>query len=308
MVQPIHPLRARPPSMQALACFEAAERLGTLTRAAAELNLTQGAVSRQLLALEARVQTRLLVRHRHALTLTPAGRTFLAEVRPLLQRLQRAVSDLQSHRGLGGRLRLSVASTFATHWLIPRLPSFTETHPDVTLDLATRIGPVDFDRVDVDAAITFIDAPQPPAQGVRLAPLCLAPYAAPALARRWARARSARWLVEAPLLFNVSVPDGWPQWAATAGVPAALASRLEERTGPRYDLLTMALNAALAGIGVGLLPDFLAAPAVADGRLIALSQRQWQTPRAYHLTHPPQHAELPALLRFRDWVVAQAAT
>lgn len=300
------PLRRRPPSIQALVCFEAAERLGTLTRAAAELHLTQGAVSRQLIALEARVQTRLLVRNRHSLALTPAGRMFLAEVRPLLQRLDRAVQDLRTHRGLGGRLRLSVASTFATHWLIPRLPGFTEANPDITLDLATRIGPVDFAQVDVDAAITYIDAPRPPALGVRLAPLRLAPYAAPALARRLPRGRGLAWLESAPLLVNMSVPDGWADWAAAAGVSADRRARLRERSGPRYDLLSMALNAALAGIGVGLLPDFLAAQALAERRLVALSAVVWDTPRAYHLSYPPQHAELPALLRFRDWVQAAA--
>lgn len=158
----------RLPSTQALAFFEATERLGSLTRAAAELHLTQGAVSRQIQGLESRLGTRLVMRSRNALGLTPAGRTYLSEVRPLLQRLARASVDIASHHGLGGRLRLSVASTFASHWLIPRLPSFTAAHPDITLDLTTRIGPVDFARVDADAAITFIDAPVAPAAGIRL--------------------------------------------------------------------------------------------------------------------------------------------
>jgi LysR family transcriptional regulator, glycine cleavage system transcriptional activator len=303
------PLRLRPPSMQALACFEAAERLGTISRAADALHLTQGAVSRQLLALEERLGVRLFLRGRQALALTPAGRTFLAEVRPLLRRLDRAVADLRAHRGRGGRLRLSVASTFATHWLIPRLPGFTAANPDITLDLATRIGPVDFDRVDVDAAITYIDAPVPPVLGVRLLPLRLCACAAPALARELMGnppGRPLPWLETAPLLVNVSVPDAWPAWAAAAGVAPERAARLHEQPGARYDLLSMALNAALAGIGVALLPDFLAAPALAARRLKRLSPRVWETPRAYHLSHPPHSAELPALQRFQAWVTQEA--
>jgi LysR family transcriptional regulator, glycine cleavage system transcriptional activator len=312
----------RLPSTQALLCFEAAERLGSLTRAAAELHLTQGAVSRQLQALEERVQTPLFVRQPQRLVLSPAGRSFLADVRPVLLRLSRAVSDLQAHQGLGGRLRLSVASTFATHWLIPRLPSFTEAHPDITLDLATRIGPVDFVRADVDAAITYISAPLPPAQGVLLVPLRLRPYASPALLRTLRQAHRAGgkaagqglspaaskwpWLETAPLLVNASVPDGWAAWASAAGVPAPLVARLRERAAARYDLLSMALNAALAGIGVALLPHFLAAQAVAEKRLVPLAPLEWTAPNAYHLTYPPEHAQLPALQRFSQWVLEQA--
>jgi LysR family transcriptional regulator, glycine cleavage system transcriptional activator len=321
----------RLPSTQALLCFEAAERLGSLTRAAAELHLTQGAVSRQLQALEARVQTPLFVRHPQRLVLSPAGRSFLADVRPVLLRLARAVSDLQAHQGLGGRLRLSVASTFATHWLIPRLPSFTEAHPDITLDLATRIGPVDFLRADVDAAITYISAPLPPAQGVLLVPLRLRPYASPALLRSLRQAARAGgdslaqpsrskaggqgvnpalnkwpWLETAPLLVNVSVPDGWAAWASAAGVSAPRVAQLRQRAAARYDLLSMALNAALAGIGVALLPHFLAEQAVAEKRLVALAPLQWTAPNAYHLTYPPEHAQLPALQRFSQWLLEQA--
>lgn len=295
----------RLPSTQALACFEAAERLGSLTRAAAELHLTQGAVSRQIQTLESRVGARLVMRGRHALKLTPAGRTYLVDVRPLLQRLERATADLASHGGLGGRLRLSVASTFASHWLIPRLPSFTAAHPDVTLDLTTRIGPVDFAHVDADAAITFIDAPDPAAAGVHLVRLRLRPYASRAIARALPRGAGAPWLEHGTLLVNTSVPDGWSSWASAAGVDERRRHRL--RAGPRYDLLSMALNAALAGIGVALLPPFLAASAVADRRLVALSPVAWQPPKAYHLTYPVHHAELPALARFRDWILAEAA-
>lgn len=294
----------RLPSTQALACFEATERLGSLTRAAAELHLTQGAVSRQIQALEARLGTRLVTRGRHALQLTPAGLTYLSEVRPLLQRLERASADLVSHQGRGGRLRLSVASTFASHWLIPRLPSFTAAHPDITLDLSTRIGPVDFERVDADAAITFIDAPQPPAVGVRLVPLRLRPYATRPLARTLPRGAGAPWLEQAVLLVNVSVAEGWAHWAEAAGADERVRRRL--RAGPRYDLLSMALNAAVAGIGVALLPEFLAAPAVADRRLVALSTIAWQPQKAYHLSYPAHHADLPALQRLRDWVGAEA--
>jgi len=295
--------KLRPPSMQALVCFEAAERLGSLTQAARELHLTQGAVSRQLIALEERLHVRLLVRQRSGLVLTPAGSAFLSEIRPLLSRLERAIHDLRSHGGRGGRLRLSVASTFATHWLIPRLPDFTAAHPDVTLDLATRIGAVDFARVDVDAAITFVDAAPWPATGVRLTPLRLSPQALPSLARQLGRGRGAPWLDTAPLLVNVSVPGAWAAWAETAGVPAERLSRLRargERTGPRYDLLSMASNAALAGLGVALLPDFLN-----DRRLRALSNVVWATPGAYYLSYPTQNAELPALSRFKQWLLGQ---
>ena len=140
-----------------LLCLEASARLHSFTAAAIELRLTQGAVSRQIIALEARLDTRLFVRRRDALVLTEAGRYYLDEIAPLLQQLERATANVMALKGRGGLLTLSVGASLGSYWLIPRLPAFTRAHSEITLNFATRVGSVDFTDTTVDASLEFGD-------------------------------------------------------------------------------------------------------------------------------------------------------
>jgi LysR family transcriptional regulator, glycine cleavage system transcriptional activator len=169
----------RAPSTMSLLCFESSARLRTFTGASHELHLTQGAVSRQVMALEERVGVRLFVRGRDALTLTDAGRYYLDEIGPLLQRLEFATASVMALKGRGGSLALSVGASFGSYWLIPRLPAFTRDHSEITLNLATRVGPVDFTRMPVDASLEFGEGKRPGLHNEFVLPLVLSPYAAP---------------------------------------------------------------------------------------------------------------------------------
>src|SRR5574343_667449 len=117
-------MRRKIPSLQALAGFEAAARHESYTRAAQELALTQGAVSRQITALEEFLGQSLFRRTRHGVALTERGRDYAAQVAPLLQALEQDTLDAMSAQGSGGTLHLAAVPTFATRWLIPRLPQF----------------------------------------------------------------------------------------------------------------------------------------------------------------------------------------
>ncbi len=110
------------PSTQSLLYFEASARLRSFTAVARELHLTQGAVSRQIQMLEERLSIALFVRRRDAMTLTDAGREYIAEIEPLLKRLERATVNVMTLKGRGGALSLSVGSSVGNYWLIPRLP------------------------------------------------------------------------------------------------------------------------------------------------------------------------------------------
>lgn len=294
----------RLPSTTALQCFEAAERLGSFTAAAKELHLTQAAVSRQIITLEARLQVRLFERRREALRLTDAGRAYLDEVRPALQRLERATAGAMAHQGRGGRLVLSVASSLATYWLIPRLPSFTRAHPEVTLDITTRVGPADFgggNGAAIDASLEFSNGERPGLTAEFVLPLELSPYAAPA----WVRERGRRLGAETPasaLIQHATVPEAWAGWCAAAGVSLAPDAR-----SPRHDLMSMVLHAAQAGLGVALLPPFMVADALAARRLVRLSARRWRAARGYWLVMPEVQAERFPVVTFRRWLRDEAA-
>jgi LysR family glycine cleavage system transcriptional activator len=290
---------ARLPSTTALACFEAAARLGSFTRAGQELQLTQAAVSRQVIGLESRLDVPLLERQPGTLVLTEAGRAFLEDVRPSLERIERACVTARALKGRGGRLRLSVASSLGNYWLIPRLPAFTRQHPEITLDIATRVGAADFAGGRLDASLEFSDGQRIDAVSTFVMALELRPLASPA----WVKRHGARLTVHTPasaLIHQSTVPEAWPGWLSSAGL------RLNPGpAGPRHDQLSMALHAALAGLGVALLPGFMSDDAVAAGQLRLLSSRAWRAPRAYHLAVPRSAAELPAVMTFRQWLLSQ---
>ena len=292
----------RLPSTTALSCFETAARLGSFTRAGRELQLTQAAVSRQVIGLESRLDVPLFERRRGALVLTEAGRAFLAEVGPALERLERAAANASALKGRGGRLRLSVASSLCNYWLIPRLPAFTRQHPEITLDMSTRIGPADFTGGRLDASLEFGDGQRNDAACTLVLPLELRPMASPAWVERHGRRLSAR-TPAAALIHQTTVPEGWPGWLAAAGLQLAPGPG-----GPRHDQLSMALHAALAGLGVALLPGFMSDDAVAAGQLLPLSSRSWRAPRAYHLAVPHSAATLPAVGTFAQWLMTVANT
>ena len=291
----------RLPSTTALLCFETAARLGSFTRAGRELQLTQAAVSRQVIGLESRLDVPLFERRPGALVLTEAGRAFLAEVGPALERLERAAASASVLKGRGGRLRLSVASSLCNYWLIPRLPAFTRQHPEITLDMATRIGPADLSGGRLDASLEFGDGRRSDAVCTLVMPLELRPVASPAWVERHGRRLSAR-TPAAALIHQTTVPEAWPGWLAAAGLRLAPGPG-----GPRHDQLAMALHAALAGLGVALLPGFMSDDAVAAGRLLPLSSRSWRAQRAYHLAVPHSAVPMPAVGTFTEWLLAMAA-
>lgn len=288
------------PSLTALRCLDLSARHASFTKAAEALHLTQGAVSHQILGLEQLLGAPLFERRRGGLALTSAGQAYWAEIAPALQRIERATHDLITTKGSGGVLNLSVASSFGAYWLIPRLSGFVAAHPEIRLNLATHVGPVDWSRATHDAAIEFSAGAESGLAAQRVLPLVVRPYAAPRPGRQPALRQALNTL---PLIRVASVPDGWAQWLASAGLARAVAPE-QLTSGPQYDLLSMALNGAIAGLGIALLPDYAAAGALAAGQLRQLSPHALQADKGYYLRYPEWKAELVAVRRFREWLVS----
>jgi len=290
---------SRAPSTTSLLCLEASARLGSFTAAGEELHLSQGAVSRQIQTLEQRLDVQLFTRRRESLELTDAGRYYLDEITPLLQRLERATANVMAFKWRGGDLSLSVGASVGAYWLIPRLPAFTLAHGEITLSLSTRVGPTDF-KTAIDASLEFGDGQRSGMHSDFVLPLDLAPYAAPAwIATHGKRVSDAT--PRASLLHHHTLPDGWDHWFrfdGLAGNPG--------RDGPRFEIMSMSLNAAVAGLGVVLLPTYMVADHLAAGRLKRLSRRQLRYPKGYYLVYPPAAAARPALRTFRQWLLQTA--
>ncbi|MBB3007383.1 LysR substrate-binding domain-containing protein [Cupriavidus alkaliphilus] len=290
----------RAPSTMSLLCLEASARLHSFTAAAKELRLTQGAVSRQIQTLEDRLGVRLFTRRRDALVLTDAGRYYLNEIAPLLQRLERATANVIALKGRGGALSLSAGASVGTYWLIPRLPGFTRDHGEITLNLGTRVGPVDFRTTAVDASLEFGDGQREGLHNEFVLPLMLSPYAAPEWIRRHGKAINPD-TPRSALIHHQTLPGAWDEWFRLEGIEGDAT-----REGPRYEIMSMALNASVAGMGVALLPPYMTDDMIALGRLKRLSRRMWRYPKGYYLVYPEESAQLPSLQVFRQWLKDQA--
>lgn len=298
-------MRRKIPSTQALICFEAAARHESYTRAAQELALTQSAVSRQITALEGFLGMALFRRTRHGVALTPAGADYARQIARQLDTMERDTLDAMARQGLGGSLQLAAVPTFATRWLIPRLPDFAARHPDITVHIETRTRPFLFNETPFDAAL-YTGTPAQTANwaGTRSTALFnedVLPVCSPALIAPRGQVSPAA-VARLPLLQQSTRPEGWRQWFDAQQVDAPRA-----HSGPRYELFSMLATAAAHGLGVALMPRMLIEAELARGELVVACDRPLRGERSYFLVAPAAQDERPALSFFRDWLLAQAS-
>lgn len=287
------------PSISALRALEALDRLGSASAAAAELSLTQGAISRQIQALEVQMGQPLARRDGRRLVLTDPARAFAADIRGALNQIAQASLRLQA-RPAGGTLSLAILPAFGMRWLMPRLPDFARRHPDVTINMGTELVPFAFSSTAYDAALHFGAGDWPGTDRLLLRHESMIPVCAPGLTdgRRIAGARDA---LRFPLLHIRTRATAWADWLQGQGVDPPL-----PLPGTIYDQFSTITQAALHGLGVALLPDYLAEQDLAAGRLIAPFGPAAEAKGAYWLVWPRERAHDPSLSAFRDWLATQA--
>lgn len=293
-------MRRKLPGTAMLAAFEAAARHQSFTAAASELALTQSAVGRQVAALQDLLGVLLFRRTRHGIALTDAGIAYYRHVARALDDMEREVLDLQGRRGRGGSIELGVVPTFGAQWLVPRLHGLRERNPDLTVHLASRARPFLFQDSGLDAAIYAGTGAWPGTQATFLMPERVVPVCSPALIAP-ARKVTARRLAQLPLLQQATRPYGWREWFASAGV-----AEVNALAGPRYELFSFSLQAAVAGLGVALVPDYLVATEQAAGRLVVPVPHAMES-FGYYLVTPADRVESPAVAELRQWLLDECA-
>jgi DNA-binding transcriptional LysR family regulator len=288
------------PSIASLRALEALDRLGSATAVAEELNQTQGAVSRQLQTLEDQLGVALFIRQGRRLSLTPEAVDYAFEIRAALNRIGQASMKLATNPA-GGALSLAILPTFGMRWLVPRLPDFARAHPEVTLNLSTRLQDFNFATEAFDAAIFFGVPDWPGTDRLLLRKESVIAVCAPHLiaAHRIDGPQDLRGL---PLLHIETRPEAWRTWFAAHGADA-----MPPATGMIYDQFSTITQAALHGLGVALLPDYLIEEDLATGRLVTVWGGRTDMPGAYYLVWPVQKAANSALVTFRDWLADQIA-
>ncbi len=290
--------RRQIPQMHELVAFEAAARHMSFTGAAAELNLTQGAVSRAVAALEQRLRTPLFKRVRQRVVLTPVGRDYQDQVRALLGQLNAATRQAMSASSVEQTLHVATLPTFGIHWLAPRLPLFQAMRPHVTVNLASRLRPFSFEAEPFDLAIHHGESAWPGGTLRRLMHETMVPMCSPEYRHSNAIASPAD-LDRATLIHLRTRPAAWAEWHMKAGLPGDGAFR-----GPVYDQFGMAVASAAAGLGVALLPEMFAAEQIEEGKLITLFDLEVSTGSAYYVVLP-EAGHKSAASDFADWLAAQ---
>jgi LysR family glycine cleavage system transcriptional activator len=290
----------RLPSLNAVKAFEAAARHESFTKAAEELCVTQGAVSQQVKALEAQLGLRLFNRERQRLTITDAGRQYLAVVRDALDRLADGTRRLLDRR-TSGTLTVTTSPSFAAKWLVHRLGRFAATHPEIDLRVSASLQHVDFVREDVDLAIRHGDGSWPGLEVMRLCTEELFPVCSPRLLDGPHPLRRPADLARHVLLHQ-SGRSGWEKWLEAAGVDGIDISR-----GPVLSESSMAIDAAVDGHGVALARTALAAFDLLAGRLVRPFGPALPVSFAYWIVGPKSTADLPKIRAFRQWLIAEAA-
>jgi DNA-binding transcriptional LysR family regulator len=274
------PLRRQIPSLNALATFEAAARLGTFTDAARDLGVTQAAVSRQIRALETDLGAPLFVRHHRRVDLTAAG---LALSQALTTGFDRIAEVIDAIRAAHTPTMITLGTTlaFAHFWLLPRLPVFRQAHPDLRLRVVSQDETANLMTDGLDVVVRYGIPPFADGQSQGSLPDVIIPVAAPRLVEPGTGAG----LFDLPLIATDWIDPSWMTWsdyARRAGLPSPPAT-----SALRFNHYTDGIYAALAGEGVILGWERLIAPFLADGRLVRLGNcAPVVTDAAYHIVTP----------------------
>ena len=284
------------PSMTALQCFEAAARHLSFTRAAEELHLTQSAVSKQVAQLESLLHHHLFLRIRRRLQLTPAGSLYLAEVNKILTQVDMSSRYVLTYGEQTEVLKVATQPSFGVRWLIPQLKGFGKRYPNIHLDIRNEMAPFALLEGAADVVFFFGQGTWPGATCVELFREEVVAVCTPEI-RGSLTQEDPRQLAQQVLLQNTSRPEAWHEWFLGQGLHTD-----QSYHGPRFDTFSMALSAAEAGCGIALVPRYLAARELDEGRLVQAWPHEMQSQGALYLAYAEHAAEVPKVRALVDWI------
>lgn len=304
----------RLPSLNAMRTFEAAARLLSFTEAATELCVTQAAVSRQVRLLEEELDVKLFRRMTRAIELTEEGALLYLPIHDALDQMERAAARIWSRSG-GGLLTISVLPTFSVKWLMPRLLHFSELHPTIEVHLVNSIKPADFDRDEIDLAIRVGTVESNPDDSNH-------PRIELSMVKNWDGLQAEMLMTDElvavvspnhpsfngsfvhpnqieniPLLQMATRQNAWPDYFKALGWAVA-----EPRKGQSFGHFFMALQAAIEGKGIALLPSVLLQDDLRDGRVVPAISNIVRSVGGYHLIGRKSQWDRDKVKIFRSWL------
>lgn len=292
----------RLPSLNALRAFWAAAKHRSFAAAADELHVTASAVSLQIRQLEEELDMKLFDRTPKGLALTAEGNRLLPGINQAFDSLRGSIAALDDKPTHAASLTISVAPSFATKWLLPRLGAFLDRNPGIEVDVKADIELSDFAKDGIDLAIRYGAGNYPGLAVELLLRDRMFPVCSPELLMRHGQRNPDKVFSAAALLHDASadrdpsVPS-WKMWLKAAGL-----DEIDWRKGPRFNQTALALDAALAGLGIALAPAVLIEADLAAGRLVRLASDELLGDFAYYIVHPSEKARAPAMQAFKAWL------
>ena len=289
------------PPFKGVLALEVVSRLGSVSKAADELNLTVSAVSHQIANLEDFVGCKLFERSPRGLSLTEVGMRFQRDISGALDLIAHAAQHARSAEAIEV-LRIHLSPTFASLWLMPRLPAFRALHPDIRVQLTSSHTEADFSRADVDLDIRYGVARWPNLHVETIFTEKIVPLINPRLKEKLKIKKPADLLIQDLIFSDVNLVQ-WPRWFAAHGVPEN-----PSRYALSFDRAYMVIDAAIQGLGVALDSNIMAQSALKRGELVEVFDQDFGIPvHAHHLVYPIQHAQWPRVEKFTNWLRSEAA-
>ncbi len=289
------------PPFKGVRALEVVARLGSVSKAAGELNLTVSAVSHQIANLEDFVGCKLFERSPRGLSLTVAGTRFQRDISGAVDLIAHAAQHARSAESIEV-LRIHLSPTIASLWLMPRLPAFRALHPDIRVQLSASHAEADFSRADVDLDIRYGAARWPNLHVETLFTEQVTPMISPALKAQLNISKPSDLLRQDLIYSDVNLVQ-WPKWFATNGV-----TENPREYALSFDRAYMVIDAAEHGLGIALDSTRMAETALRNGTLVEVFEEDRSIAvHAHHLVYPRQHAQWPRVERFSAWLRHEAA-
>ncbi len=290
------------PPFKGVLALEVVARLGSVSKAADELNLTVSAVSHQIANLEDFVGCKLFERSPRGLSLTAVGTRFQRDIAGALDLIAHAAQHARSAEAIEV-LRIHLSPTFASLWLMPRLPAFRALHPDIRVQLSASHAEADFSRADVDLDIRYGAARWPNLHVETIFTEHVVPMISPKL-KAQLNIKKPSDLIRQDLIYSDVNLVQWPKWFAANGVAE---NPLEYALS--FDRAYMVIDAAVHGLGIALDSKRMAESALDNGSLVEVFEQDLSIAvHAHHLVYPKQHAQWPRVEKFTAWLRNEAAT
>jgi LysR family glycine cleavage system transcriptional activator len=288
------------PPLNAVRAFEAASRHLSFSRAAEELGVTQGAISKHVISLEDFIGAQVFQRSPTGLSLTQEGYTLMEALRPAFAMMSDAFSHYHRKPPRSSICRIATLASFASQFLVPRLPEFRQAYPDIEIEFITSVRLIDLTREEADLGVRYGLGEYEGLVSSRLVKGMLMPVCAPSVLK--ANGGDLASLLATTRRIQTAGYNEWRDWSAIANIDVSA-------TQPAYVIedFLVAIKALTIGQGIGLLPHLLVQDQLASGELVQFSDTPLEIPHTFHLAHTTASVRRPFVQTVVEWLRSSLA-